>query len=145
MTEQTSNDEVDEQAGDLTAAIKRIEVANILIDLPKNASVDFDYDDVSDRYDDPRVRIIFENGGILQIRQTEDMDVPVEESFKPSDPHSVWERRKLNDFCYEEDWDAAQRVKIAAEWNLEDMAKRDADDDLSDWETLQNCLMEADT
>jgi len=141
MSTNTVRDDT-EQDGDLTAKIQRIEVANTEIDLPQNRSGDFDYDVVSQRYDEPRVRIIFENGGILQIRQAEDMDVPVEESFKPNDPHSVWERRKLNGFHYEEEWSPRTRVQKAAEWNLEEMSRRDADDPLDDWENLANCFDE---
>jgi len=135
----------DEQGSDLTAKIERIEVANTEIDLSE-PDRDLEKHDVSKRYDDPRVRIIFESGGILQIRQGEDMDVPVEESFKPNDPHSVYESYALNGFIYEDDWEAATCVQRAAEWNIEEMARRSVfvSDIEQDWENLANCFEKAD-
>jgi len=137
MTPQTDDLE---QAGDLIAKISHIEIAKTEIDI--EAADDIEKYRKDNLYDEPRVRIIFENGGILQILQPEDMDEPVEESFRPNDPHSVWEGWKLNGFKYEDEWDEATRVQKAAEWNLEEMSRRDADDPLDDWENLANCFDE---
>lgn len=137
----TTQQKVEEQDSDLTNRIKRIEIAHTDVDCA--AADDIKTKRKDDVWDHPRVRIVFESGGMLQIRQTDDMDIPVEESFKPNNPHSVYESMPLNGFIYEDEWGPAMRVQMAAEWNLNEMKNRSHVSSVEkDWENLSHCFNE---
>lgn len=96
--------------------------------------------DRSNSSDDSRIIIHFENGGKMQIRVQEDKEIPIEETFKPNDPHSVWESSLLNGFVYKEEWSKEKRIRKAIKWNIQEMESRDIDDPLNDWESLRACF-----